>query len=352
MKRYIAVDSGKSSTKVAELIMNGKNQDEVIEISKFRTRIGEGTFDDDNPGNNTFIMEYDGKTYKIGKNADSDAELDTSKKTLTHKICTLYAIANICSAKEVDEVYAAIGIPVKDWENVNIRNEYRSYILPEGEISVKYKKSGDGPIVEKTFKIAGRYVYPETLGALFIGNNINTGTVGVIDIGHLNVNQTIYNNIDVDKEYSMTDTLGGNALVTGLAQTLSAQFGFINPKQTADILLKQNENRCLMPKRLNEQNKDVPKKSKEVIDRFLKKHVEGILDHCKIAQWSVDYMDFIFIGGTSIILKKEIQEVFGDDVVIPENPEYANVIGFLRIMCGKSLGREITTKVARKKLAA
>lgn len=65
-----------------------------------------------------YIVEYEGKVYKIGANADTDASLSTSKKDFTHKLCTLYAIASFCSENEVDEVKLAIGIPVKDYEMV------------------------------------------------------------------------------------------------------------------------------------------------------------------------------------------------------------------------------------------
>lgn len=334
MKRYIAVDSGKNATKVAVY----DEQAEKISVRKFRTKIGKGTFDDDDPGKNTFLMEYDGEVYKIGRGADADAELVTSKKTPTHKICTLYAIASVCSEDEIDEVSVTIGIPVKDYENVALRNEYRDYILPEGDITVTCKNSGDDAPVTKTFRIVYRCVRPETLGALFITDTVNTGTIAVIDIGHLNVNMTVYNNLDVDKEYSMTDTLGGNALVTGLSQKLSSNYTFINEKATADILMKSGEDRCLKPNRRNEQ---IEKDSRQMIDEYLLQHVNKILSHCKSAQWSVDYMSFIFIGGTSALLRKEIREIFGEEVTITERPEYANVIGFLRIMCGKLLGKEI-----------
>ena len=98
MKRYIAIDSGKSSTKIASYDINTK----LITKRSFRTRIGEGTFEDDDPGAATYIVEYEGKVYKIGANADTDASLSTSKKDFTHKLCTLYAIASFCSENEVD----------------------------------------------------------------------------------------------------------------------------------------------------------------------------------------------------------------------------------------------------------
>ena len=342
MKRFIAIDSGKHETKVAVYDV----ATDTVLTRRFRTRTGIGTFEDDNPGRDTFLMEFEGKTYRIGRNADADAELQTTKKTLTHKLCTLYAIASICSENEVDEVYAAIGIPVKDYENVENRNDYREYILPQGEITVKYKNSGEGPIITKTFKIVERQVHPETLGAIFAVDGIDmTGSVAVIDMGHLNVNQTIYNGGEPDKEYSMTDTLGGNALVTGLSQKLSSLYSFINEKQTADILLNTGDDRCLKPRK---ENKEVEISSKAIIDEYLLNHVQKIMNHCEAGQWSVDYLDFVFIGGTSFLLREEIKKIFGAHVVMPDDPVLANTLGFLRILCGRNLNKKIDIKNTKK----
>lgn len=334
MERFIAVDSGKSATKYAVYDANTQ----TITESKFMTKVSAGNFADDAIEKNTFIMEYMGNVYKIGHGATNEAEAVTSKKTPIHLICTLYAIASICSEDEIDQVHAAIGIPVKDFENVDNRNEYKSYILPEGDITISYKENSDAPVKTKTFNIASRHVYPETMGALFITDKVNTGTVAVIDIGHLNVNETVYNNVEVDNVYSLTDTLGGNNLVTGLAQELSSAFSLVDEKTTCRALMKSGADRCLKPTR---PNPEIEKRSKEIIDTYTLNHVKAIRRLCDSKRWPVDFMNFIFIGGTSKLLKKEIYEVFGEDVLIPDNPEFANCRGFLRIMVAKVLHIEI-----------
>ena len=329
MKQYIAIDSGKSNTKIAHL----KNNE--IVTSSFLTRIEESTFDDDDPGSNTALVEYEGVVYKVGKGAKRHAELSTSKKTFEHKLATLYAIATCCSENEIDEVYAAIGIPVKDHEVVEERNIYREYILPDGEITIRYKAAGSEKIITKTFKIVGKKVYPESIGAVLLPGIDPSGTVAVVDLGHLNINLTIYNCGDVDREYSVTNTMGGNALVTGLSQHLSSHFGAVGPKQIADILCKKGEARCLVPKK---QNADIENKSREMINQYLLDYVKKIKDECVTAQWSVDYLDFAFIGGGVKLVGNEIKQIFGDHVAIAENPVYVNAIGFLKIMTGKLLG--------------
>ena len=336
MERYIAVDCGKYATKIAAY---DTEKDTVIK-SRFRTKISEGNFLDDALEKSTMIAEFNGKTYKIGNGAMTEAELDTSKTSEIHKICTLLAIAINCSDNETDEVHAAIGIPVKEWENVEKRHEYKNFILPDEEVEFKVMFSSDKPPVTKKFKIVSKHVYPETQGALFLDDVIQStsGTVGIIDIGNLNINCTSWTMRELDKQYSLTDELGGNIMISGLSQELSAAFSRCDENYVAKVLKQPLEDRKLVP---NRPNPEVEEQSKEMIDEYLLNHVKMIKRRCDSKHWSLDFMTLVFIGGTSSLLKNEIHQVFGSEVIIPQNPEYANVLGFLRVMCSKTLDKVI-----------
>ena len=106
MKRYISIDSGKSFSKTAVLnpaFLEDKSE-APYSVRVIRTAYEENaTFEDDEPGNGTYIVGYEGKTYKVGKCASTEAELDSSKKSLIHKLCTMLSIAKECSENETDE---------------------------------------------------------------------------------------------------------------------------------------------------------------------------------------------------------------------------------------------------------
>lgn len=346
MERLIAVDSGKFATKVA---CYDQKLNET-KIFRFRTRTGEGSFEDDALENNTYIVEINGKTYKVGNGARNDAELNTSKTSEEHKICTLTAIAMLVGNK-AEEVNVAIGLPFKEWEIVEKRNAYKNYILPDGEISVKLMTSSNSPAVEKTFRIKNKYVYPESIGALYLDNmeEYFDSNAAVIDIGNLNINCTQWNNFEPDKEACLTGELGGNTLISGLATELSAEFGRVNETLVAKKLLLPREQRCLVP--TNGKESDIPDRSKKYIDKYMLEHARKIRRACDAKQWSLDFMKLIFIGGTSEILKDEIYEVFGDSVYIPEHPEYANVLGFLRLLGAKTLNTIIPLPKKRTEVA-
>lgn len=336
MERFVAIDSGKYATKVAVY----DNKTNTVKMFKFRTKISDGHFADDALEKNTVVMEHDGKIYKVGNGAVEQADLVTSKMGDIHKVCVLTALAICASSNEVDDIHVAVGIPVKEWENVEKRVMYKTFILPEGETTVKLMQSSDTPPIEKKFRIASRHVYPESQGALFLTQvaPLTSDTVAVLDIGNLNINCTCWTNKELDRESSLTDELGGNILISGLAQELSSEFSRCNENYVAKMLRGDKADRMLKP---NRKNPDVEKRSKELIDRYLLNHVKEIKRKCDAKHWSLDYMTLVFIGGTSDLLRDEIKQVFGDEAYVPRNPEFANVAGFLRVMCAKVLKKVI-----------
>lgn len=322
MKRYVAVDSGKFATKVAF----ADNALEGITEFKFRTKTGPGSFDDDAVEPGTYVAEIDGAVYKIGNGAPREAELDTSKKTLPHKLCTMLALA-IVANPEGDEFAAAAGMPVGPYSNVEARKEYKEYILPLGQHTVTYMTQ-PGTKVTKKFSIVSHYVYPESAGGLYLDMEANKETAAVVDIGNVNVNATLFQNFSPDYESSNTSELGGQMLITGLAAALSAEMGArVDEKLASRTLKLEGENRCLHP---TKPDPAIEEKSRKFIDSYLLSHVKDIKRSCDALRWPLSFMQVTFIGGTSDLLKKELKEVFGDSCVIPDKPELANVRGFLR----------------------
>ena len=331
MDRYIAVDSGKSATKVAVFSPETK---ETRKFS-FYTRMSEGFFEDDAIESATFIAQVEGKTYKIGKGARLQANLETSKIADIHKVCTLSAIAMCVDADSVDTVHVAIGIPVKEFDNVQRRNEYRNFILPDGEVEVVMKSKNDEEPRKIRFKIATKMVCPESSGILYLNPaKFKNAITAVLDIGNLNVNGTYWSGFDYDSEYSLTGELGASILIQNLAQELSARFSRCDEKLVGNILRKPAGERKLVP---TKPNPELEKESAQVIKQCLLEHVQQIRRLCDGKHWSLDYMEVVFVGGTSKILRDEIYEVFGKEVYIADDPEYANVVGFLTKLCSRTL---------------
>lgn len=328
MKRFIAVDAGKYATKVAEYL---QSEDRTIQ-SVFETKTGTGDFRDDAIEKNTFIAEIGGNVMKIGRGAVGDgAMLETSKQTDIHKNCTLAAIATHCSDGEEDEICLATGLPAKEWAVVEKREQYKAF-FPTDRQTIRIKMDSSSPVQEKNFVIKKIYVFPESIGAMFQDDSPAFSSdvlTGVLDIGRLNLNATMWQGADFIQEESVTDELGAAALISGLAQELSANFSRVDERLVETILKKKPSKRVLPG------SPEIQEKSRAFIHDYLMKHAEKIKRCCDARKWSLDYMNLIAIGGTSAILREELKEVFGNRMVFLESMEFANAYGYLRLMCSR-----------------
>ena len=320
---YCAVDSGKFATKIA-----WTNEDFTkVQKCQFRTKMSAGNMLDDNIENGTYVCQIGDEIFKIGNGAQRYADLVTSKKSPIHKNCTLLALALLASDSGDDEFHVAIGMPVDEYGVVDNRIDYMKYMLPQGETTVLYRTQKTD-IITKKFKIVSSHVYPESAGGLYLNASRNKDSAAIIDIGSLNVNLTMFQGFEVDKDYSITGELGGQILVSNLAAELSASLG----TRCTDILVSRVlksplEQRYLVP---NIPNPDIEEKSFQIINEYLLKHVSDIKRLADSKKWSLDFIPLTFIGGTSEILANEIRKVFGESVFIPSSPEYTNALGFLK----------------------
>ncbi len=332
MKRYIAVDSGKFATKFAEYDTKKK----CVHKYSIRTRVSDGDFRDDAIEKSTVVVEIDGKTYKVGNGArGAGVNLDTDKKSEDHRICTLTALAMIASSSERDEMYVAVGLPAREWANVSKRMDFKEYILPDGEITVTIKKDSNSQSVKKTFLIKEKYVFPESIGALFMDETIgmvsSTTITGVLDIGNLDLNATLWQGTELLQDMSATEELGGSILIQSLAQELST-ITACDELVVANILKLPPEERRLPD--TGTLTKEQLEESRKVIKRVLKTHADRVKKCCRSRQWSLEVIPIIAIGGTSKDIADELKETFANIIVL-ENSQYCNVLGYLRMLCSR-----------------
>lgn len=335
MERYIAVDSGKFATKIAEY----NKEKGTVRTFQIRTKISEGDFVDDAIEKNTVIVEIGGHVYKVGNGARGDgANLDTDKNDDIHKISTLTALATVASAKEKDIFNVAVGLPAKDWAIPAKREAYKEAMLPEGEITIKIRPNSKTDPIVKTFSIKNRFALPESIGALFMDGIIEDVTVnpniptGVLDIGNLNLNATYWQGTEIVYDKSSTQELGGAILIQELAQELSANIDYTDEIIAANILKAKPGERHL-PDGLGLTPEQVAL-SGEIVEKILKNHADKIRRACKQRNWALKSTRIVAIGGTSQDIKSELEEVFGNVTVLP-NANFCNALGYLRVMCSK-----------------
>ena len=305
--------------------------------NKVSYKISPGTFADDLFERGTIIVQVDDEpVYKVGRGAKESPDLETSKKSEIHRVTTLAGVALACGTGVHDNVYVAIGIPLQICDIPEDRIEYKRFILGEEKKphTVKLKITPDGEILTSTFTFTKEYVYPEGMGVLYEYPAELNGPTGIIDIGNLNTNNIYTDAFQINDEACFTDEMGGKILFSNLATVLSTELGSrCDENLVASTLVKPLEERYL---RSAKGDKEIEEKSRDIINKQLKEHVLAIKRKCDTRHWPIDFMRMVCLGGTARILEHELRQVFGQDVFIPNEPEYVNVCGFLKKMCASN----------------
>lgn len=312
--RYLAVDCGKHSTKVCIKRAEGN-----IQKISFRTKV-----DESNANNNLFLgkdsfkVSFNGKNYTVGDAAET-MSFSTSKAEEIHKIAAYTAIATLVDNGDV--VNIAVGCPMSVYLNANSVKAFKDFIFPEGQtITITVNN------VTKSFVIGKVLVLPESSGILFTDMaRFANKTVGVIDIGGLNANCTVFKNLSPVISAVFTTNLGSNIMAEDLEKKLNMEFGTSIKAWQMDQILTDGF------------IKKAPEESSKLIHDYKREHVRKILTECKAKGWDFDTLDVVFVGGTSLQLKDEIIEIFPyiSEKDLVENAAFANAEGFLKFLTGQ-----------------
>lgn len=304
MRRIIAIDPGKYATK--GMTMNGEDRKRIM----FRTKMDD-TSEEKAGDNKSCVVKYNGDQVVIGESAET-IDYDKSKTKKIHKLAAYTAIAKLSNNNE--DITLVVGCPLSIFNNVEERESYKEYMKGEGLINI----SLDG--VKRTFNIVDVIACPESSGIIFKSvNKYKDKLIAVIDIGGLNTNCCIYDELLPVRSTSFTTNLGANILRNDLKQHLNSVFPEAN--------LQDFQMEHIIRDGFIKSNKE---ESKEVIKTFLQRHINSVIDEAKRKGWDIRNIDFIFVGGGSKLLENEIKNVI-PDAEISETAEWDNVEGFYEI---------------------
>lgn len=312
-RKKIAIDAGKYMTKVV-MATSGNPADDVT--WSFRTRIEEKTgFASDN----ATTVKYNGKEYIVGgkSSKSADGEHSSSKNTLTHKICILTAIAHMVN--NGDEIDAVIGCPLDIYGNKTNRSEFLNNMLPIGK-TITVNLNGK----EISFTVSNARVLPESSGIIYLnGKKYREEIVVVFDGGGLNYNIGMYDQLQIIPDQLFTGELGSYSLNSALADWLVNEKGMDRAKLADNVLEK-----AIKDGKLNR-----VEGSEQAIKDIKLKTCRALKDACDAQKIDITLTELVFTGGTSLLLKPEIKEVFGvDDSVFYEDAVFANARGFLNFI--------------------
>ena len=311
--KYVSIDCGKANTKVCAYDVESSKLSKAIVSTNVEKR---NSLVELCRQENQYIVTFAGDDEEINGGWDvgfgsGQTSYSNSKKDMIHKIMTLTAIALV--TENGDSVVPAIGCPLTVFNDADSKVEFYDYIFPDGRVDVNINGIDHYYFIKKDKGC----VFPESFGAMFMFPERFTGDTGVIDIGGLNVNASLFKKGKYQQELSMTEKLGLFSIVSYLRTRLNALCDAGFDDRTVECFLRSGS---------------VPgsEKSAEVIESVLASHLPRIEKIVK--EWNIDRIDLIFIGGTSKILQKYIEERFPDNAFIPNEADFINCKGFLKEM--------------------
>ena len=311
--KYVSIDCGKANTKACSYDVQSSDVSKTIVSTNVEKR---NSLVELCRQENQYIVAFDGDDEEINGGWDvgfgsGQTSYSNSKKDMIHKIMTLTAIALV--TENGDTVVPAIGCPLTVFNDADSKVEFYDYIFPDGRVDVNINGIDHYYFIKKDKGC----VFPESFGAMFMFPERFTGDTGVIDIGGLNVNASLFKKGKYQQELSMTEKLGLLSIVSYLRTRLNALCDAGFDDRTVESFIRSGS---------------VPgsDKSAEVIESVLASHLPRI--EMIVKEWNIDRIDLIFIGGTSKILQKYIEERFLDKAFIPDEADFINCKGFLKEM--------------------
>ncbi len=297
-RMVVVVDSGKESTKS---LQGGKKK-------QFPTRVARRSDLNQIDSKEAFVVTFEGEAFVVADEVNIRPELDMSKKTLEHKICIYSAIAKLVPNGSVVDL--VIGIPVLLFLDQETRLDYENYMSqPSDQDWIELTINGN----HHYFKINRVKALPETSGYVFAHyEHYMNDLVGIIDIGGLNINGCIYNQLNPIHKTCFTINRGGHHLRAEIQQRLIQQLN----RDIQDFQMK----RIL----------EAPKPSEEpIIREVVDSYMALVLKELRTRNWdiSVDGIPVVLTGGTSLIVGKYAQRYF-PQVTVSKDPIWDNVKGF------------------------
>lgn len=311
----ISVDSGKFMTKAVGIYEGSK-----FVIEPFPTRFYKFLRSEslDAYGSDNYTVEFEGTGYIIGSQGNN-LSYDLSKSADNHRIATYVAITQILKHFNIQkgaEVNLVIGCPPAIYRSISARKEARDYIVGNGKVDIMVDAIG------YSFIINNCLVFPEAAGIVYLHPELFRGKrTCVIDIGGLNFNCILFDNLKPDPNVMFTTSLGSYSLETDIGLVLSSKYN--TSLSPAEVHAAVMNNGIYFKGKIDPE-------STEIIKSICKEHINKIMGEVR-KNINYETVELVFIGGSSVLLKDYILEALPYAIVV-ENAQQANVEGFMKAM--------------------
>ncbi|WP_337017093.1 ParM/StbA family protein [Oceanobacillus massiliensis] len=317
-----AIDCGKSECKYVGKF-NGtlhlkKFKNSVIEIDDLGAEIAL----------NSFNVEYEGRNFLIGDMVGDNIDYELSKQNHSHRLSIYLGITRLLEQAENSkesiafaQINLAVNIPLNLYKSQQRKTEFAEYLRNSGQLIVM---SVNGKPF--TFRIQSILLLPEGLGNVYQNmGEYRDKRLLIVDIGSLNVNYLELSNLVPQYDKMAVSTLGINILRGEIAETLSSKYGMMITDEVVEQIFKE---RYLYLDGVKQPE------SKDIVGKLIENHLQMVLNYAKSRKISFSNTSVVFVGGGSVLLQDFISKL--PFAIIAPNPQYANVLSFLKVLEAKT----------------
>ena len=307
--KLISVDPGKYATKAIALNKNNSMENVHFRTKSFRL-------------NNNIGLEAQGKSFNVTLNGedyiigDQGEEVDytVDKANINHKLATYTAATQLLEGHQA--IRLVIGCPTSIYRNKGLREDYRNYIWNEGRVGIKVNEKSYSFLVENVL------VLPEGSGIVYTKPELfKNKRVAVIDLGGLNMNFTIYDNLIPQPSSMFTLNHGYAEIETRLTNELNSVYGASLASNDIQNIIKQGGVKL---------KGTIDPKSSHIINSIIDQFMVKLIQETKKNNFNLDMMDVVFVGGTSLLIHDKILHYL-PHATIMDNALWANVEGFYKV---------------------
>lgn len=301
-KKLIAIDCGKAKTKVMVGIPGSTEVSTDTFDSTYREPDSESAINE-----GRIQIESLGIDAIIGHKKGSRTSAANSKADEKQKAILYYAIAR--NVNDGDFVDLVITIPISEYfDNDSFEKHMDMFCTEDSKLTLRI----DG--ISKTITINSCNLRPECAGIVKNRPELfKDQDVILFDIGGLNCNTIAVEDGVANEDMRITlNKVGSLEIREDLKQELAAN----------GIVVKETLLNDIMQKKCYEtDDEEKKKKSAEVVQKVYDKAVQYIVDDLSGREWAtMENFDYIFIGGTSDLLRDNILR----------NPKFAGKTTILR----------------------
>lgn len=322
----ISVDKGKNSMKFITKV-NGIREKDI-----FRTKVQQISNLGVELTNNSYIIEFEDKSYLIGDMLSEDkCDYNISESSINHQLCIYLAICKMIDKTGVmsfgvPNVYLALNAPINIYKNETLKQEYTELIQRAGQV-VPMKVNSRSYI----FKINLVLPLPEATASIYSNiSNFRDKKATIIDYGSLNTSYCTFNSLVPQLESMVTANSGINVLRSMIAERLTTFCGILVSNDDTEEALK-NGYLYVDGAKVEE--------SKAIVEGLIREHVLEIFNYAKSRGISFNNTSVIFTGGGTILLKKYILEIY-PNAIFEVDPQHANVLSYFSVLEIKYNGKK------------